>query len=101
LLGNSSGCAFSTVGKGLPGWTDLGNWGSWTTGSDGTGVGAAGVTDLSGGVAVRFLATCSTRAAARGGSFRFLSIVIAVVVVVVSTFGVEVKIMFHATWEVS
>lgn len=35
---------------------------------------AAGVAErLSGGVAVLFLAMCSTRAAARAGSFRFLS----------------------------
>jgi hypothetical protein len=46
--------------------TDLGKGSSTTAGGGGGG--------CSGGVAVRFLLTASTRAAARAGSFLFLSI---------------------------
>jgi hypothetical protein len=56
---------------------DLGNGGgmsSTRTGSgSGTGTGA-GVADLCGGVMVLLFAACSARAAARAGSFLFLSI---------------------------
>ena len=64
---------------------DLGNScagaGAGGGGSSGAGVGAeAGVAErLSGGVAVLFFAMCSTRAAARAGSFRFLSMTATVV----------------------
>lgn len=72
------------MGNGFPACIELGNWGSSRTGSGGGGrgvgavVGAAGVSDLSGGVGVtmRFLATCSTLAAPRGGFFRFVPPVI-------------------------
>jgi hypothetical protein len=70
----SSGCGSSTVGNGLPAWTDLGNGGGGGGGGSSTGWGGAGVSDRSRGVECRRLATCSTRAAARAGSFLFLSI---------------------------
>lgn len=85
----SSGCGFSTVGSGLPACIDLGSGGSsGTVGSGGAGVfcvavdeGAGtdvedGVGEDSEGVTARFLALCSIRAAALGGNFRFLSIVL-------------------------
>lgn len=84
LVGRSSGCAISTVGRGLPGWMEVGRGGtegvlgSWSSSSGGAGVvlrALLGVAERwSGGVAVLpFLAACSTRAAARAGSFLFLS----------------------------
>lgn len=79
LLDRSSDCGCSTVGRGLPAWIDFGRGASSGPVSAGPGVGAwagAGVTDRSGGVEVeaRFLEAWSTLAAARAGSFRFLSI---------------------------
>jgi hypothetical protein len=77
LLDRSSGWGESTVGSGLPAAMDLGSGGgmsSTRTGSgSGTGAGA-GVADLCGGVMVLLFAACSARAAARAGSFLFLSI---------------------------
>lgn len=65
----------------MPAWIVFGNGGNGGSSAvvSGTGAGVvtgagAGVRDRSGGVAVRFLETCSTLAAALAGSFRFLSI---------------------------
>ena len=70
-MGRSSGCASSTVGSGLPDWSDRGNGG----GGSSTGGAGAGVTERSSvGVMFRFLAAASVREAARAGSFLFLSI---------------------------
>ena len=70
-MGRSSGCASSTVGNGLPDWSDRGNGG----GGSSTGGAGAGVTERSSvGVMFLFLAAASVREAARAGSFLFLSI---------------------------
>lgn len=65
------------MGKGFPGAMDLGNGGGGgSSAATGSGSGAeAGVTDLlEGGVTILFLASRSSLAAPRGGSFLFLSI---------------------------
>jgi hypothetical protein len=66
------------VGRGLPAVMDLGSGGGISSTGAGSGsdaaAGAAGVTDLCGGVMVLLFAACSARAAARAGSFLFFSI---------------------------
>lgn len=69
----SSPCASSTVGSGFPGCTDLGSGG----GGGGSSAIGSGVGVGSRGVEFRRFAACSTRAAARAGSFLFFSIVTA------------------------
>lgn len=74
LADRSLGCGASTVGKGSPAWIELGSGGGGGGGAGSTGWGVAGVSERSRGVMFRFLATCSTRAAALAGSFLFFSI---------------------------
>lgn len=80
MVGRSSGCASSTVGKGFPACIDRGRGGGGGGGGDGVGslttgcTGVAGVIDRSRGVVLRRFAAFSTRAEALAGSFRFFSI---------------------------
>lgn len=67
----SSPCASSTVGNGFPGCTDRGRGGGG--GGSSTGGEGIGVSDRSRGVDCRRFDACSTRAAARAGSFLFFS----------------------------
>jgi hypothetical protein len=75
MLERWSGWGESTVGSGLPAVMDLGSGGGISSTGVGSGSGAgAGVADRWGGVIVLLFAACSARAAARAGSFLFLSI---------------------------
>lgn len=84
----------------MPACTDLGSGVSSMTGSGGGGGeggadGAAGVADLSGGVTVRFLTTCSDRAAPRGGFLRFLSPPVMVDQYAMTSWGAEYRLYCH------
>ena len=73
FMERSSGCGFSTVGSGFPGWIDVGN-SCRSSIAAGSGAGVVAGVCLSGGVTVRFFEACSFLAAALAGSFLFLSI---------------------------